>query len=376
MNKLIFILLIQIIHIAGYSQIKSDFERYVDKAVEHFNKGEYKNAIPFYDSIIILKPQMEIAYKSRGQSFLNLGEYDAGIQDLERAVTLNPFKVDQYLILAIGYSLNKQEEEAISTLELAIQLDSSNVEVMQTYAGMLFKVGNYEEAKNHYEKLLNIDNEDYDTEYFLGITVGVLGDSITKIKYLESVLSKEIDNYLRLTIYTELERYGDFEILKNEMLKSSDNNTYLKTIIAENYSQRELYKLAIKEYEEIIHLDGPSSSILNSLSWCLIKIGDFKSALKYCNQILEKHKNDYNAFGNRGNAYLKMNKYSLAEIDFRNAINLRPKHPGVYKLLGDLLIKQNKLIEACENYEIAIERNYLNLYKENKFLETMKEHCR
>ncbi|WP_282163366.1 tetratricopeptide repeat protein [Ulvibacterium marinum] len=376
MNKYLAILIFQVFYFLGCSQTNSDFKRYVDRAVNYFNNGDYKNAIAYYDSILILKPEMAVAYKSRGQSYLNIGELAHGIQDLEKAISFEPLNIEQYHILGIGYSMNKQELEAIKTLEQGIQIDDSNIDLIITYAGMLFRVGEYEKAKNSYQKIYAIDVNNIDNEYFFGTTLGVLGDSISKTKHLESLLNKEIDDYLRLTIYTELERYNDFKMLKEKVEKTSYDKVYLQILISENYSKQKLYKLAISEYEDLIKQGEHSSSLLNSLSWCLIKSGDYKKALQYCNQLLNENKNDYNALGNRGNVFLKTGNYKSAEIDFKKAIQLRPAHPGVYKLYGDLLMEQGKNNEACTNYKTAIERFYVNLYEEYEILEITKNNCR
>lgn len=61
---------------------------------------------------------------------------------------------------------------------------------------------------------------------------------------------------------------------------------------------------------------------------------------------------------NRGNAYLKLKKYSDAERDFDDAIALNPNYKNAYRYKGDLYKAQNKQNEATLWYKKADSLNH------------------
>jgi tetratricopeptide (TPR) repeat protein len=61
-----------------------------DLGVAHMERGEYTQAITFYDRAIKLAPEYADAYSWRGYAYAALGEFDLAIQDVEQYLELEP----------------------------------------------------------------------------------------------------------------------------------------------------------------------------------------------------------------------------------------------------------------------------------------------
>jgi tetratricopeptide (TPR) repeat protein len=61
------------------------------------------------------------------------------------------------------------------------------------------------------------------------------------------------------------------------------------------------------------------------------------------------------AYGFRGEAYLRLEKYAEAEADFRKALEREPSLPANHAGLADALASQGKLEEALPHLDAAIE---------------------
>ncbi|MBA3315398.1 MAG: tetratricopeptide repeat protein [Planctomycetota bacterium] len=61
------------------------------------------------------------------------------------------------------------------------------------------------------------------------------------------------------------------------------------------------------------------------------------------------------AFGWRGEAFLRMKKYAEAEADFREAIRREPNTPANHAGLGAALVGRNRRAEAIDEFDKAME---------------------
>ena len=63
-----------------------DFIAYNNRGLAYANKGEFNAAIQDYDKAIELNPQSADAYINRGNAYDEKGEFDTAIQDYNKAI--------------------------------------------------------------------------------------------------------------------------------------------------------------------------------------------------------------------------------------------------------------------------------------------------
>jgi tetratricopeptide (TPR) repeat protein len=61
---------------------------YNNRGAAFMNKGEYDEAIADLDKAIELSPEFAMAYSNRGAAYINKGEYDKAISDSNKAIKL------------------------------------------------------------------------------------------------------------------------------------------------------------------------------------------------------------------------------------------------------------------------------------------------
>ena len=151
-------------------ETKSEIERtdkdYKKKAMDHFIngsiaevKGDYASAVLEFQDALNLDPSAGVYY-ALGKNYFNLNKLSLAIQNSRKAVELNPNEKEYYVLLSSVYSSARQFDSSAVTLEHALQLDSTDVELYYKLARL------YESAKplkaiETYEKVASIIGPDW-----------------------------------------------------------------------------------------------------------------------------------------------------------------------------------------------------------------------
>jgi tetratricopeptide (TPR) repeat protein len=208
----------------------------------------------------------------------------------ERAIELNPNNPGAWSTKAITYlSMGKKYlEEAEKCINTALKLDPNNYSALTNLSKLRRLQGNREEARALALQAITI-NPDNAFAYSL---LGARKDKDTEP--LESKPQKSIE-----WLQKALERDPDNSFLFGEMGKA--------------YRDLQDYGESIKWFDRFVKVEG---------------------------------ERNYGAFANRGNIYLKMGEFELAEADLRQSLSIRTDYSFALSALRDLLKKQNRFEES------------------------------
>src|SRR5580692_5721060 len=65
-------------------------KEYFEKGEYYFDKGDFKEAINWYNKAIVIKPNFAIAYCKRGYSNFEIDKFYDGIIDFSKAIEIKP----------------------------------------------------------------------------------------------------------------------------------------------------------------------------------------------------------------------------------------------------------------------------------------------
>ena len=171
-----------------------DINQYL--AVAYYNLGKYEEAEHVYSAIAALKPKDAQAHFSHGAVLLELGDYEAGREAFDRAVSLEPTNYDQIIDIYEAFYKYGYAGLGMEYVENAM----SNQENMSDYdkGRMYYHVGKYNEAVTALEKL---DKKKYeDVSLYLGMSYEAMGD----YNYAASVYSEGMKNSSNPALYNQL----------------------------------------------------------------------------------------------------------------------------------------------------------------------------
>jgi len=314
----------------------------------------------------------------------------------------NPNDFEGYYWLAKTYSIQKQTKEANNYFKKAYAIASieknidkikfknnefNNLEDYFDMAVMFFESGDYQEADNYADMMLEID-PDSSSAYFLKARIAKMkGDIKNAQEYIKksiilnpSILNTTLAHNLKITKIPELslEEYSIYAA-KNYFEGNIDGAIkYLKKYIEKDTNNIDIYLLLIDCYLKNNNINDAQNIIYeiiknneNNLALILKQAEIYKltNKEKYEETLLKAYKinpNNKELLLNLGNYYLENQKYNKALIYFETLINVDDTfYEGyfgyIYSLIetGKINLAMNKIRYLTQLNPNASEIEYL-----------------
>ena len=102
--------------------------------------GNYRDALPYYNKVIALRPDKAEFYNDRGHTYFVLGNFKAAITDMTSALKISGFDKDYYLNRCYAYLADNDIENAMADLYVLMQCCRETVpEDLKTEVGSKWK---------------------------------------------------------------------------------------------------------------------------------------------------------------------------------------------------------------------------------------------
>ncbi len=371
---------------------KRTAEEWCNFAMELYAKDQLLEAIRYFDEAIRLKADYKMAYYYRA----------ACKEDM------------------------KDDKNALTDYQICMHLDPLFTEALFSKALLNYKIGNYENAKGDFTKLISLPKKETQTIYYQNVSYGnekVIGGIFT----LQG-RSAEMYNYrglARMKIQDLLGAMADFDsaiFINNfnanyyinrgltkvrqgdkvaaiadyqKALEVSPDNALalynLKIIEGKTTSYRDLisfedkfppfyikqgnenlaennFKVAIVNYDTAIILGSENYSVFFNRAFAKEKIGDLQGAIKDYSKTISLKDDFLKAYSSRGNVFFKLKKYEKALADYDLAILFDDTNSAAFynRALTHHYLK-NKT-QACQDLEKALN---LGMKEAEKALKTI-----
>ncbi len=170
-NNLSTILAEEAVNLLNQGKTKQAFEKFTE-AMQYNNENpeiyyklananraikNYSEAIRQCKRAIELAPEVSLYYETLGDIYYELQNYIEAKKLYKEAVFIDPKNARAHTFLGILQSRDKEHDSALKSLETALALDSSNVDIRYNLALAYEVAGKKEEAKAEYEKVLEFD---------------------------------------------------------------------------------------------------------------------------------------------------------------------------------------------------------------------------
>ena len=233
--------------------------------------------------------------------------------------------------------MNNQNFDLNKTLNLALQEHQK---------------GNYTEAKNLYEKILKINSNHFDSNFYLG------------------TLYAQSSNFLKAS---EL-LFKAIEI--NPKMEDAHNNLGLI------YRELKETQKAIDCIKKALEINPEYAEAYNNLGFIYKELKEDKKAEKYYLKAIEINSNYLDPYNNLGILFQENNEFIKSEKYLNKAVKINPKHAPTYINLGNLYKRLNEVKKAEEYYKQAINinpkyfdayNNLMNLYEKTNQVENLNK---
>ena len=108
-------------------------------------KGQYDQAIAYFDKAIDLNPKHSDAYNNRGLAYLYNAQHDKAISDFSKAIEINPNDAYAYNNRGDAFAIKGHFNKAIADYDQTIEINPNNPKAYNTreYVRVIINVENY-----------------------------------------------------------------------------------------------------------------------------------------------------------------------------------------------------------------------------------------
>lgn len=149
---------------------------YNNKAIEAYNKQQYRDAEIAFKKAIELNPKYAEAYANLGALYAKFKDYAKAIQLYQKCIKIKPTYAGAYTNLGNALNKIKRHEEAVYFHKIAISLDAKAANHFSNCASAYKNLGRFNKAQNFYEKALALDPKHVNAHFDLATVLLQTGE--------------------------------------------------------------------------------------------------------------------------------------------------------------------------------------------------------
>jgi tetratricopeptide (TPR) repeat protein len=234
------------------------------------------------------------SYYFRGGSYYGQREYKKAIQQLEKAISLNPDHDPSLFLLGMIYYKLNIFEKSISYLSKAAEVGSFHPFYHYNLAIVYYASGNFEKSKLESEKTLRLKENYFKARVVLIKSLMKLGKNSEAFTHAKEMVDKKQEYELAFPIYTKLliEEYANYKEGINILTKKGNLNIEEKRLLAFSYMQEGELQKAINYYKQLRSLERDSEEDSLHLIKCLVLLGKDDEAEKTTALLIKAHSSE------------------------------------------------------------------------------------
>jgi len=356
------------VNISAQSNSTTFSDSLITLSKKFYNEGLYKEAVEVYKNAGFEKLSAEELFYL-GLSYSNLRGTIRAAQYFTKAVELKPEHNGYRLQLARLLSQLGKTNEAVTNYNVIVQNDSNNVTALYELGLIDFDKKEYEKAIQIFSKLVELNDNDFLSSYYLGYAMLMSSDpnaAELAAKHLEHSVAINPEYIPSLSLLASnkfsIQKYYDANFLYEMAIKLRPENADFHFKSGLCYERLKLYRNAANLYTRAILLDTNDANYFDHLGFVHFNIGNYDSAVTaYAKAAALDDNPTY--FVNLGFAYAKMDSVKRSIESFNSALKLMQldKIGYIYNQIAAVHYSKNNLRESKKNYEKALIYNQGNI---------------
>ncbi|OGI23253.1 MAG: hypothetical protein A2255_06245 [Candidatus Melainabacteria bacterium RIFOXYA2_FULL_32_9] len=304
------------------------------QAIEQHQTGNFQETEILYRQILQNNPENDVALYYLGIMACELGQSEIAIENLRKAIDINPI-YEYYKDLGNIYFDINNNYEAIHSYEQVIKLNNNDIDVYFNLGLLYWQVREIEKARNSFENVIRINNNDAEAYNHLGsIYYNEFKDAQKAIECFNRVIEINpgyADGYFNLA-------------LAYNSINEKDNS--------------------IKSYQKAVEINPEHFQAYLNLGILLIEKDRIEESIVCFERVIQLKPDYPEAYYNLGNSLQEKGEFEKAQFYYQKAAEVKPDFVEAYNGLGLALSQQGRLDEAIKSYKKAIELNSSNAVKE------------
>mgnify|MGYP003971466473 FL=1 len=235
--------------------------------------------------------------------------------------------------LALEFAQLSLFKNALEEFDLALKFNPENPKIYRKKGVLLFGMKRYKEAKNSFQKTIQLDPKDVQAHINIGMVHYTSGNKDEALKVWEHATG----------------------------INHDDNDSKALNNIGNIYKTKNNIPKAIEYYQKAIIYEPTNSTYLNNLGDSYRLTGDLKKAKETLLESLQVDKNGMLTHFNLGTLYQTEGNFQKAIDSFQKSLNINPSYTEAYYQLANTYLKANNKESAKQSMEKAIQADPGNL---------------
>jgi len=238
--------------------------------------------------------------------YMNMTKIQNSLNSLEKAVELDPENIPALTKLAETYIVFRDYDQTAKYIGKVLELDNINAKAYYLKAIIFMETGDTAKAVNNFQIAVDIDQEYFEAYVQLGI------------------LFSSRNNKLAIDYY-------------NNALNIQPDNLDVKYLLGMFYQETLDFDRAISLYNSILILNPEYTFAYYNIGYInLVYMQDFETAVKFFSDAIQSDPSYVDAYYNRGYSYELNGDYRNAINDYAKTMELSPNYPKAVEALNRL----------------------------------------
>ncbi|XP_063303023.1 RNA polymerase II-associated protein 3 [Pelobates fuscus] len=314
---------------------------------------------------IAIDTEKALAEKEKGNSCFKMGKYDDAIDCYTRGMDADPYNAVLPTNRASAFFRLKKYAVAESDCNLAIALNRNYAKAYARRGASRFALKNFQGAKEDYEKVLELDPNNFEAKNELKKILEELPPQTTAPQE-KNDLDQQIDTEV---VEEEKNRIAAQQLKQQAIVQKDLGNAYFK---------EGKYEAAIECYTLGMAADGTNALLPANRAMAYLKIQKYKEAEGDCEQAISLDNTYGKAFARRGTARMMLGKLKEAKDDFEMVLKLEPGNKQAVSELAKIAqeldgkeIKSNQQQTEAKN-KVCDQRNIIKAIDKPQHLRSTK----
>uniref|UniRef100_A0A8C5S943 RNA polymerase II-associated protein 3 n=1 Tax=Laticauda laticaudata TaxID=8630 RepID=A0A8C5S943_LATLA len=282
-----------------------------DKILEEFDKEDttHDSVSDSEEDGIHIDVEKALAEKEKGNAYFKQRNYDAAIECYTKGMNADPYNPALPTNRASAFFRLKKFSVAESDCNLALALNKNYTKAYSRRGAARFVLQNFKGAKEDYEKVLELDLNNFEAK-----------NELRKIEQAllskENCQAEETDTFRKVEIAEDELKQLEEEQLKQKALAEKD--------LGNRYFKEGKYETAIECYTRGIAADGTNALLPANRAMAYLKVQKYGEAEEDCTRAVLFDPSYSKAFARRGTARAALGKLKEAMQDFKSVLKLEP----------------------------------------------------
>lgn len=299
-------------------------EIYYNIGNTYYMLNQFDKACKYFDKVLEIVPNNQQALENLSFTYIGMGDTQKGIETFKK---FNAEEGNAHAHFVWGMLFQEAGDylEAEEELKKSVQFQPDSEEALEELGNILMKLNRTEEAIGTYEKLIRINQDNYQA------WVGKARAFFISERWKEAI-----------RCYEEAVR------IRPDCYRSYYN---MAAALEEAGKQKE----AIDAYHSAIAIKPDFADAYNNLGIFLSTQGRREEALEVYEEGIKRNTKHDGLYFNMGMCLYEEGRYAQAVAAYRNALDINPNELEIYYYLGSVLTEMRNYNDAIDAYKSALE---------------------